>query len=89
MLKRLQRYEDTAANLAADNRVYPANWEIVEKDTGRSSLFSRLDGSSGANPSTGPLLVGTAGQTLGFLLDVGFGSAATVVADIHGYYANA
>lgn len=35
MLKRLQRYEDTAANLAADNRVYPANWEIVESDTGR------------------------------------------------------
>ena len=54
--------------------------------TGRGSLFPRNGDGDIASASNAQLLVGTAGQTLGFKCDDVFGSAATVTVDVLGYF---
>jgi len=55
--------------------------------TGRSSLYPRNGDGTSATTDNALLLVGKAGETLGFKTNLAFGSAATVTVDVLGYFA--
>lgn len=54
--------------------------------TGRNSLYPRDGDGTSVSAVNSLLLVGTAGQTLGFKCSDAFGSAATVTVDVLGYF---
>lgn len=54
--------------------------------TGRNSLYPRDGDGANVTANNAQLLVGTAGQTLGFKCSAAFGSAATVTVDVLGYF---
>lgn len=70
--KKVQRFEDTAANWAADNPILPANWEGIESDTGQ---WKQGDGVTAWN-SLSYAAGGAGASTLNDLTDVVIAGAA-------------
>jgi len=81
-----------ADNLWSSNPIYNFHQKQLTLLTtsnltiGRSSLYPRDGEGDLATADNALLLVGTAGQTLGFKCDDVFGSAATVTVDVLGYF---